>query len=419
VPNLNGYFEVYTGTTITGELVVNNPTPLKARGVRTKFVGSEYVHWTEQRTEGTGDNRRTVTDHIRDFVTFFEARQTVWQRSDSSEKLAPGQYAWPFSITIPAELPPSFEMHGHVDAYVRYMFTAYVDLPWKFDKALDIFFIVRQYVPAEFVAQAFGNNLQLTNRKTIGCGCCKAGDLQATVQLPSGAICGGYKITAEAMVDNMSTREINNSALCLQRVVRCRTRWGRRRWANHRLQEMLYSDYTTAPQTEGDHRKLEMEFPPNVWQSFQSTLIHVNYHLDFRVRPKRAFDLRLETPIFVLPPAARPLLDAVSGGGVAVGLQKQAGDGGGQAVPTADPADEGLAVRAAEGAPAYTGSPPPAAPVAAAAVPPPQPMAGAPAPAYQFSFQADQQPLAVPSAPIVAGDQSWGNAEMEVGRMVH
>uniref|UniRef100_A0A7S3CYD6 Arrestin-like N-terminal domain-containing protein n=1 Tax=Palpitomonas bilix TaxID=652834 RepID=A0A7S3CYD6_9EUKA len=168
INNLNGYFEVYTGTTISGEVVVRNPTPLKARGVRIKIVGHEYVHWTEQRTEGDGENRRTYTEHISDGVTFFEERQTVWQRSSSSERLQPGEYAWPFQMILPANLPPSFEMFGSVDAFVRYRFSAYIDLPWRFDKALEIFLIVRQYVPEQFIASSFSSNLQLQNRKTIG-----------------------------------------------------------------------------------------------------------------------------------------------------------------------------------------------------------------------------------------------------------
>uniref|UniRef100_A0A7S3CYD7 Arrestin C-terminal-like domain-containing protein n=1 Tax=Palpitomonas bilix TaxID=652834 RepID=A0A7S3CYD7_9EUKA len=407
INNLNGYFEVYTGTTISGEVVVRNPTPLKARGVRIKIVGHEYVHWTEQRTEGDGENRRTYTEHISDGVTFFEERQTVWQRSSSSERLQPGEYAWPFQMILPANLPPSFEMFGSVDAFVRYRFSAYIDLPWRFDKALEIFLIVRQYVPEQFIASSFSSNLQLQNRKTIGCLCCKAGDLQASIQLPSGAICPGFQIAASAVVDNFSTREINNSALCLERRVHCCTRWGRSRREHRRVVEVSYQDFCTPPRKEGDDRVLRMEFPEHVWQSFQSALIHVNYHLDFRVRPKRSLDLRLAAPIFVLPPAARPLLDAVTSGGVSSRVQAHPNSA---AIPDAVPVDPSVAERGAQSG--YSAS----APTAAAAH-----VSNGPQPAqFSFRFQppAEGTAAAVPSAPVLKGEVRWEVDEADVGRLL-
>ncbi len=53
--------------------------------------------------------------------------------------LAPGEYAYPFTFSVPPNAPSSFEgVHGRV----RYAIRAIIDRPWKFDHNLYQFFTV-------------------------------------------------------------------------------------------------------------------------------------------------------------------------------------------------------------------------------------------------------------------------------------
>ena len=49
----------------------------KARGVRVEINGESKVHWTKQKTTGTGDNRRTKTVHYRSSESYLNHRAYV------------------------------------------------------------------------------------------------------------------------------------------------------------------------------------------------------------------------------------------------------------------------------------------------------------------------------------------------------
>ncbi|KAK7473577.1 hypothetical protein BaRGS_00035180 [Batillaria attramentaria] len=103
-------------------------------GIRLRFEGKAYVHWTERHSTGSGKNRRTTTRHYSATEQYFNQDVLmfgIWpgQGSDTT-KLPAGRHTFPFCFVLPPNLPSSFEgAHG----YVRYSVKGIIDKPWKFD----------------------------------------------------------------------------------------------------------------------------------------------------------------------------------------------------------------------------------------------------------------------------------------------
>ena len=62
------------------------------------------------------------------YIQLYESYSGVGMGKDN--RLPPGQHIFPFSFTLPPNLPSSFE--GGV-GYVRYTVKGTIDKPWKFD----------------------------------------------------------------------------------------------------------------------------------------------------------------------------------------------------------------------------------------------------------------------------------------------
>ncbi|KAL8604414.1 hypothetical protein ACOMHN_042244 [Nucella lapillus] len=104
--------------------------------LRMTCFGRAYVHWSEVENVGhRGGRQRIETVEYCDTEDYFQFELLLWKgkgsnTSDDNDSVAPGEHSFPFSFTLPNNLPPSFE--GDY-GYIRYWAKATVDRPWKFD----------------------------------------------------------------------------------------------------------------------------------------------------------------------------------------------------------------------------------------------------------------------------------------------
>ncbi|XP_077989028.1 arrestin domain-containing protein 3-like [Glandiceps talaboti] len=212
--------EVYNiGDIVAGHVAIELSDSLQCRGVRVRFRGMGRVHWTE--SEGSGDNRKTV--HYSAESVFFDETVTVWGKekgeSGDNPTLHAGTHQFPFRFQLPTSgLPYSFE--GTAYGYVRYTVKSNIDRPWKFDHNTKRAFTVtgipvdlNRYPDSMFAQQD-------EDQKTVCCLCCATGPITMTATTDRKGYVSGEIISVGMDVDNVSSRDINDSEAAL--VQKCK-----------------------------------------------------------------------------------------------------------------------------------------------------------------------------------------------------
>ncbi|XP_025077865.1 uncharacterized protein LOC112554340 [Pomacea canaliculata] len=214
--NFQGVF--YAGQNVQGHCTVELNEKMSMRGIRLKFEGKAYVHWTEEYSTGTGDDRKTEIRHYRASEKYFEQEVLlfgIWPKQGSDKiKLAAGRTTFPFCFGLPPNLPSSFEgAHG----YVRYFVKAIIDKPWKFDytfkRPFTVIGILDLNADANAVMPAEG-----VNQKTLCCLCCASGPITAAFHLERRGYVPGEAIKLLADIRNNSNRKMEKSYIDLRMI---------------------------------------------------------------------------------------------------------------------------------------------------------------------------------------------------------
>ncbi|KAH9523028.1 Arrestin domain-containing protein 3 [Bulinus truncatus] len=214
----NGSGIYYAGNVVQGFVTVDLGEPMKMRGIRLKFEGKAYVHWSESHSTGSGKNRHTTTRHYSASERYFDQEILlfgIWpnQGSDTKE-LPPGTYTYPFQFQLPPGLPSSFEAHtGHV----RYTVSSNIDKPWKFDHKTKRPFTVISILDLNQLPNA-ANGLTASKQKHLCCLCCKSGPIQATFHIDRSGYVPGEAIKLFAEISNGSSRKMDKSYVNLRMV---------------------------------------------------------------------------------------------------------------------------------------------------------------------------------------------------------
>lgn len=207
----------FGGNVIQGKVVIMLNEGMKMRNVRIRFLGRAHNRWTETRHHGTGDNRRT--EHIRYEAEeiYVDGTVILWGTADSSSAVMnAGSFQFPFQFQLPPTCPTSFEgPNGHI----RYSMTATIDKPWKFDHTTKAVFTVIGVQDLNMDPNA-RRPVQVQNRKTLGFGCCKAGDIEMSVRFAKMGYVPGETILAEVDVSNHSSRDLKRLELKVVQSIR-------------------------------------------------------------------------------------------------------------------------------------------------------------------------------------------------------
>ena len=192
----------YSGSAITGNLLLDTDEPKNYKQISVHFNGKSYVHWTETRTEGSGDNQRTVTDSFTSSESYVDLIGTVWSSQQSSDgKLAPGQYSWPFRFNIPATAPSSFE--GTV-GHIRYNLIGRI--------GAGLLKLVEVQIPVQQLVRITDPRLLQPQRKeiqkTVCCMCCASQPIILTVAVPKTGFCIGESFQLHVSLENGSARRV-------------------------------------------------------------------------------------------------------------------------------------------------------------------------------------------------------------------
>jgi len=202
----------YSGSSITGSLVVVVDKPKSYKDITIHFFGRSKVQWEVWITEG--NRRRTVRYWSKE--VYVDAKRSLWTAEQSPNgRLPPGQHVYPFRFDIPRNAPSSFE--GTVGS-IRYKLRGRIGKGFlKFDHK------IKRAVPVQQVVDMSDPRLLVPIcrevQKTVCCLWCASAPIVLTVTLPKQGYCIGETLPLHVTIENGSSRRVTLEASLDQSVV--------------------------------------------------------------------------------------------------------------------------------------------------------------------------------------------------------
>ncbi|XP_060068921.1 arrestin domain-containing protein 3-like [Ylistrum balloti] len=286
----------YPGQIVQGNVYVEVESDTKVREIRLRFRGYADVHWTEQKSSGSGKNRRTYTKHYRNHETYFDTITKVLMPGPGEDQLImkPGPYTYPFSMQLPAQCATSFEgQYGRV----RYYLQAVVDRPWAFDNEHFHPFTVIQLLDLNTRPEST-NTVTNQGSKTLCCLCCESGPITANLYLNRIGFVPGEKIIVQGEVTNHSRRAMKNHQINLLMNVNYHAR-SKSRTVQTEVAELRKLEI---PAGESDHWNGEgLVVPPLPASGLPGCrIISIDYTVELQVVPTGiAFDLSVPVGVLI------------------------------------------------------------------------------------------------------------------------
>ncbi|CAL4071928.1 unnamed protein product, partial [Meganyctiphanes norvegica] len=216
-PNIHVVFDnsnivFFPGQHITGRVQINCNRYVTARSINIKFKGFSKVHWTEQETRGTGDDRKTETVHYDSHEEYYKAKYCLWGDGCNHNQLPPGAHTFNFSFTLPYNIPSSFRSdYGKVQHEIEVK----IDVPMGIDIKKIIPYSVNEIYDLNRDQQAL-LPIELNKHKTVCCLCCRSGPISIVLRVGRSGYVPGEAVVINAECTNMSNRLVNH---CKARII--------------------------------------------------------------------------------------------------------------------------------------------------------------------------------------------------------
>ncbi|KAL0128008.1 hypothetical protein PUN28_003330 [Cardiocondyla obscurior] len=215
----NQWSTYYPGQTVTGNIILGLDSIKKIRGINVTIKGEANTSWTvakEGIPERDPERDLTTEESVFGEEKYFEAKYyLVGSASGGEIEIQSGEHKFPFTCSLPMNLPSSFESDfGHI----RYTVKATLDRPWKFDQDVKCPFTVIAPLDLNQEPRA-AESVQQEMSKTFCCLCCGSPPLTVIFSLPSRGYVPGQSIPIKINVDNLSNVIVNTIKLKLCKIV--------------------------------------------------------------------------------------------------------------------------------------------------------------------------------------------------------
>ncbi len=309
------------GEVVSGELEVKIDTAIPVRGVRLLFHGYEQSYWSQGagrvRSSGTGWIRETYSetlDLFKEEMTLFgdPPLDTAALISDSFaglfasgnyRTLEPGNYRYPFSFTLPDNLPGDYK--GGADrSKIQYLVKGYLDIPLKID--------IEQTVPLtiqEVYDRSDEQPVSVVNEQSLF----ESGtSVRIEASLDKNAFFPGDTIDCHLKIENQSGKPVEAVNITLRKLKNLTAKGA----STTNAEDVLTKKYQESIPT-GETAKLNLPFavPGNLYPTIVSSrLIQVEYEIVAALEIPWAsglhipwaMDLEVVVPIVLLEDAGRP-----------------------------------------------------------------------------------------------------------------
>jgi len=294
--NLLGDNETYfPGSVIEGNVVLELSKPKKMKRLQIVLSGDAYVHWTEQKTTGTGDNKRTETVNYSAADKFLDMNIHLWDNESDSEKMAAGEHNFPFRFQLPTDgrLPSSYKSEFRTTGYIYYSLKATIvrsglRLNHNTKRIINVNDLVDVNKPG------LTSPLSKSKEKTLCCLWCASGPLTLSATIDRGAYCPGESISISTEADNHSNRNVNSVRATLKQVV-CMFAGGKSRRHIKNIERIQDAGIEARGSSNWNNKLLLV--PSTVPTIDSCFILTVNYVLVITLGIPRATDLHVEIPV--------------------------------------------------------------------------------------------------------------------------
>ncbi|MGB5199824.1 MAG: arrestin family protein [Sedimenticolaceae bacterium] len=302
------------GDVVEGELELKIDTAIPVRGARLLFHGYEQSYWGggigRIRSSGTGRIRGThseTRDLFREELTLFgepplEAAALISDSfaglfsSGHYQTLEPGGYRYPFSFTLPENLPGDYEDSAS-RSKIRYLLKGYLDIPLKID--------IEQTLPLtihEAYDQSAVRPVSASTEKSLF----EAGtSVKISAALDKDTFLPGEHVDCRLVVENQSGKAVQAVVVNLQKTESLRARS-----ESTTNIETVHSSRFERQVPTGESAELDLKFtlPSSLYPTIVSSeLVKVEYRLVFALEIPWAsgldipwaMDLDVELPILI------------------------------------------------------------------------------------------------------------------------
>ena len=284
----------FAGSNIEGNVVLELSEPKKMQGISIVLSGLAYVHWTEQRTTGTGDNQRTETVHYSDSEQILNPVSIqLWGNGRDSQELAAGRYEFPFKFQLPSNLvlPTSFESFT---GYIRYSLSSTISRSWKFNHTTKRAITINEIV--DINGPHFATQLSSSNEKTLCCLCCASGPISLSVTTDRAGYCPGESIAISTEAENHSNRRVTSARATLRRIA---VYYARGHSRSHTQIVQRIAGPGIEPGATSNWSNELLPIPATVPCINSCRILKVSYILDVTLDLPRAFDLHVSIPVTI------------------------------------------------------------------------------------------------------------------------
>ena len=187
----------YPGRPVSGYITLDLKKPMKMRGIHIKLSGKAYVHWKERGEKEKNRNKRSYTGKEA-IITAVQCVYGELPGSGSEIYLHPaGKEIYLFSLTLPSQLPSSFESrHG----FIRYILKAKVVKPWKFDRKAKCPITINELINTNHPMYAEGIHGEAYQE--VLSFCCLGGVAEMKANIARSCYCPGETILLNTNVEN-------------------------------------------------------------------------------------------------------------------------------------------------------------------------------------------------------------------------
>ncbi|XP_060877415.1 arrestin domain-containing protein 3-like [Metopolophium dirhodum] len=219
------------GEIITGRVLIIVSNSVKIKKVKLKFRGEGNVLWREhnlmtRRNSKNGSRRHSLT-HNKTKTERYTAKEEYFNHKiilvggEGKLLLKEGDHVYPFSVSLPDNLPSTFE-----EEYGRVQYTAKVviNIPWDIKKGKEIAFEVISTLHLNDEPSLAEPKI-LEREKFYCCCCCKSGPMTMIVYVPYTGFVPGQSIPVTVELDNNSNVDVDSIIIILERVLKFKARF--------------------------------------------------------------------------------------------------------------------------------------------------------------------------------------------------
>nr|XP_023014664.1 arrestin domain-containing protein 3-like isoform X3 [Leptinotarsa decemlineata]XP_023014665.1 arrestin domain-containing protein 3-like isoform X3 [Leptinotarsa decemlineata] len=197
------------GSSISGYVVCTFQSNKNIRGLKVKVRGKEYTAWNESESYTENGESKTRDVSYSGHNTFLRIDIVLLGEST----MVPGRYEYPFTFTLPTNLPSNYEgIYGHV----KYSIKATVDLPFAMDYEEIRYFNVNARIDFNQIRSELPlAPISYQDEKIICCCCCASGPITLDVHLQKEAFVLGEVARIRIVVSNLSNENIQGMNVTL------------------------------------------------------------------------------------------------------------------------------------------------------------------------------------------------------------